>query len=121
MIVQKLDTNKDAVGVFGFSFLEENPAKLVGVALDGVEPTYENISAGKYKGARKMFVYVKKDHVGMIPGLEKFIAEFTSEKAAGEDGYLAQKGLVPLPKADLEQVRTNTSKLETLTMEAFTN
>jgi phosphate transport system substrate-binding protein len=105
VIVQKLEANKNAFGIFGFSFLDENSAKLRGVALDGTEPTYENIANGKYKGARRMYVYIKKAHVGLVPGLDKFAAEYVSQAALGEDGYLAKKGLVTLPKAELESVR----------------
>ena len=105
VIVQKLEANKNAFGIFGFSFLDENTAKLRGVALDGTEPTYDNIAGGKYKGSRPLFVYIKKQHVGMVPGIDKFAAEYVSNKALGEDGYLAKKGLVTLPKAQLETVR----------------
>ena len=102
VIVAKLEANKNAFGVFGYSFLEENAAKLRGVPLDGVAPEFDNITGGKYKGARRMYVYVKKQHVGMVPGLDKFAAEYVSPKAIGEDGYLAKKGLVTLPKAEAE-------------------
>jgi phosphate transport system substrate-binding protein len=105
VIVQKLEANRNAFGIFGFSFLDENSAKLRGVAVDGTEPTYENIAGGKYKGSRPLFVYIKKQHVGMVPGIDKFAAEYVSNKALGEDGYLAKKGLVTLPKAQLEPVR----------------
>lgn len=105
VIVQKLEANKDAYGIFGYSFLEENTSKLEGVAIEGVDPTYENISAGKYKGARDLFIYVKKQHVGVIAGLDKFVAEYVSDKALGEDGYLAKKGLVALPKDKIEASR----------------
>ena len=111
VIVQKLEANKNAFGIFGYSFLEENAAKLRGVAFDGSEPTYDNIAGGKYKGSRPLFVYVKKQHVGMVPGVDKFAAEYVSNKALGEDGYLAKKGLVTLPKAELETVRKNVSGL----------
>jgi phosphate transport system substrate-binding protein len=107
VIVQKLEANKNAFGVFGYSFLEENSAKLKGVALDGVEPNYDNIAGGKYKGSRPLFVYIKKQHVGVVPGVDKFASEYVSSKALGEDGYLAKKGLVTLPKKDLEEVRKN--------------
>ncbi|MEQ1653219.1 MAG: substrate-binding domain-containing protein [Hyphomicrobium sp.] len=107
VIVQKLEANKDAYGIFGYSFLEENTSKLEGVSIEGVEPTYENISAGKYKGARDLFLYVKKQHVGVIAGLDKFVAEFVSDKAMSEDGYLAKKGLVALPKDAAENIRKN--------------
>jgi phosphate transport system substrate-binding protein len=112
VIVQKLEANKNAVGIFGYSFLEENTAKLKGVAIEGADPTYENISAGKYKGARDLFVYVKKQHVGVIAGLDKFVAEYMSAKALGEDGYLAAKGLVSLPKDALEKYIKAAAALE---------
>lgn len=111
VIVQKLEGNKNAFGIFGFSFLEENAAKLKGVASEGVEPTFENIAAGKYKGAREMFVYFKKAHIGVVPGLDKFIAEYSSTKAMGEDGYLTQKGLVALAKEQLEKVSASAAAL----------
>jgi len=107
VIVQKLEANKNAFGIFGYSFLEENAAKLRGVALDGSEPSYDNIAGGKYKGSRPLFVYIKKQHVGVVPGLDKFALEYVSTKALGEDGYLAKKGLVTLPKNELEAVRKN--------------
>ncbi len=103
VIVQKLEANKDAVGIFGFSNLEENSAKLAGVAIDGVVPTYETVSEGKFKGARPLFVYVKKQHIGVIPGLDKFVAEYLSEKALGAEGYLTEKGLVAMPKDKLSK------------------
>ena len=68
-------------------------------------PTYDNIAGGKYKGSRPLFVYIKKQHVGIVPGLDKFAAEYVSTRALGEDGYLAKKGLVTLPKNELEPVR----------------
>ena len=105
VIVAKLEANKNAVGIFGYSFLEENTAKLRGVGIDGTQPTFDAITSGKYKGARKLYVYIKKQHVGVIPGLDKFVAEYVSPKAIGEDGYLAKKGLVTLPKAEAETVR----------------
>ena len=92
VIVAKLEGNKNAFGIFGFSFLEENAAKLRGAAVEGVEPTFEAIASGKYKGSRPLFVYVKKQHIGVVPGLDKFIAEYVSEKAMGKEGYLSRKG-----------------------------
>jgi phosphate transport system substrate-binding protein len=115
VIVQKLEANKNAFGIFGFSFLDENTAKLAGVSIDGVEPTYDTISSGKYKGARPLFVYVKKQHVGVIPGMEKFVAEYVSAKAMSKDGYLARKGLVALPKAEADTISKNAIALTPLT------
>ncbi|MCZ8101492.1 MAG: substrate-binding domain-containing protein [Burkholderiales bacterium] len=121
VIVQKLDANKNAFGIFGYSFLEENAAKLRGVALDGAEPTFENIADGKYKGARAMYVYAKKQHVGVIPGLDKFIAEYVSARATGEDGYLSKKGLVALPKAEADKVRAAATQLLPVSVDQLTN
>lgn len=114
VIVQKLEANKNAFGIFGYSFLEENTAKLKGVAIDGVEPDYDAISSGKYKGARPLFVYVKKQHVGVVPGIDKFVAEYTSPKALSKDGYLARKGLVALPKAELDKVMADAKGMKAL-------
>jgi phosphate transport system substrate-binding protein len=107
VIVAKLEANRNAFGVFGYSFLEENTAKLRGVPLNGVAPEFDNITGGKYPGARRMYVYLKKQHVGLVPGIDKFAAEYVSAKALGEEGYLARKGLVTLPKNELEEVRKN--------------
>jgi phosphate transport system substrate-binding protein len=115
LIVQKLLANKNSFGIFGFSFLDENTAKLRGVALNGVDPSYENIASGKYKGSRLLYVYVKKQHVGVVPGIDKFVAEYVSPKAIGEDGYLSKRGLVTLPKAEAEKVRNSVRGMTPLT------
>lgn len=117
VIVQKLEANRNAFGIFGYSFLEENQAKLRGVAIDGVEPEYDNIAAGKYKGSRPLYVYAKKQHVGVVPGIDKFIAEYVSDKAMSKDGYLARKGLVALPSAEATKVRDNATALRPLTLD----
>jgi phosphate transport system substrate-binding protein len=105
IIVQKLIANPLAYGAFGYSFLEENQDKLQGVKMDGVDPTTDTIQSKKYPMARDMFVYVKKNHVGVVPGIAEFVAEYTSEASFGDDGYLEKKGLVPLPKAERESIR----------------
>lgn len=117
VIVQKLEANKDAFGIFGYSFLEENTAKLKGVAIEGVDPEYDAISAGKYKGARPLYIYAKKQHVGVIPGMDKFIAEYVSEKAMSPDGYLSRKGLVALPADEAKKVREQALALKPLKAE----
>lgn len=104
LIVQKLEGNANAVGIFGFSYLEENKAKLKPVLIGGVEPTYENIAGGKYPGSRSLYFYVKKAHIGVVPGLKELIAEYVSAKAIGADGYLVNKGLISLPKEEIEKV-----------------
>jgi phosphate transport system substrate-binding protein len=121
VIVQKLIANPNSFGVFGYSFLEENTSKLVGVALDGTEPTFDTINNGKYKGSRALWVYLKKGHVGVIPGIDKFAAEYVSTRALGEDGYLAKKGLVTLPKAELENVRKGVLSLAPMSIEPLSN
>jgi phosphate transport system substrate-binding protein len=116
LIVQKLEANANALGVFGFSFLDQNTDKVMAVAVDGIEPSYENISAMEYPISRPMYFYVKKAHVGVIPGLEGYIAEFASEKAMGDEGYLAEKGLIPLPEKERKEVMTNAKQLKSLSM-----
>jgi phosphate transport system substrate-binding protein len=119
LIVQKLEANPAAVGIFGYSFLEENTAKIKGASVNGGLPTYENIATGKYAVSRPLFVYVKKQHVGVVPGVDKFVEEFVSEKAIGEDGYLSTKGLVPLPKAEFTKASADAKAMKTLGAEAF--
>ncbi len=100
LIVQKLDANPNALGIFGFSFLDQNTDKLNGSAIEGVQPKFEAISDGSYPVSRPLFFYVKKAHVDQIPGIREFLKEFTSEKAWGDDGYLTDKGLIPMPAAE---------------------
>ena len=114
LIVQKLEANPKAVGVFGYSFLEENTAKIKAVKMGGVEPDYDTISTGKYPVSRPLFIYVKKQHIGVIPGLKEFVAEYASAKAIGEDGYLSKKGLVPLPQADRDAAAKTANELATM-------
>ena len=117
LIVQKLQANPTALGIFGFSFLEENANAIKDIAIDGVKASYESIADGSYKVARPLFIYAKKQHIGTIPGMAEFIAEYTSEKAIGEDGYLAEKGLVTLPGADAEKTRAVAKDLVVLKAE----
>jgi phosphate transport system substrate-binding protein len=114
LIVQKLGANKDAVGIFGYSFLEENLDKLKGAVVDTVSPTYETIASGKYPASRPLFIYVKKAHVNVIPGITDFIAEYTSEKALGDEGYLADKGLIPPLKNEIGKIRDDAKALKPL-------
>lgn len=97
LIVRKLEANPEAFGVFGFSFLDQNGDKVQGSLVDGVDPTFENIAEGKYPVSRPLYFYVKKAHVDAIPGIKEYLAEFTSEKAWGDEGYLSEKGLIPMP------------------------
>jgi phosphate transport system substrate-binding protein len=119
LIVQKLQANKDAFGVFGFSFLEENAATIKGASVEGVVPTYESIAAGEYKVARPLFIYAKKQHVGVIPGMAEFLAEYTSDAALGEDGYLGAKGLVTLPEDQLKATKEAVASMTVLTADGL--
>jgi phosphate transport system substrate-binding protein len=119
LIVQKLQANADAVGIFGFSFLEENAKTVKGISVEGGAPTYEAIADGSYKVSRPLFIYAKKQHIGVIPGMKEFIAEYVSEKALGEDGYLGAKGLVTLPAAELEMVRAVTADLKVISADGL--
>ena len=100
LIVQKLEANPAALGIFGFSFLDQNSDKVQGSLVDGVEPTFENIAEGKYPVSRALYFYVKKAHIGVVPGIAEYLSEFTSDKAFGDDGYLTDRGLIPMPKAE---------------------
>lgn len=97
LIVQKLAANPNTVGVFGYSFLEENTAKIKGISINGVQPAYQTISSFQYPGARPLYIYVKNAHVRAIPSIRAFVAEFTKESAIGPNGYLKQLGLVAAP------------------------
>ncbi len=114
LIVQKLTANPNAFGVFGFSFLDQNSDKLQGSKVDGVEPTFEGIADGSYPVSRPLFFYVKNSHVGKVPGMLEFLKEFTSEAAMGEEGYLTDKGLIPLGEEKLETVRQSVLSLTEL-------
>ena len=96
LIVQKLAANPKALGIFGYSYLDQNADRIQGNAIDGQAPTFENIADGKYPVSRPLYFYVKKAHVGKVPGIKEYMAEFTSEKAWGNSGYLADKGLIPM-------------------------
>lgn len=116
LIVQKLITNATAVGIFGYSFLEENLDKVAPLPVEGVTPDYDTISSGQYTVSRPLFFYVKKAHIGMIPGIEEYIAEFTSERAWGDEGYLTKKGFIPLPEYERKTVGAAAKQLKLLSM-----
>src|SRR5690606_28629170 len=99
LLVQKVAANPGAIGVMGYSFLEENADKVRGLPLNGVAPTSATISSFEYPGARPLYIYVKGEHVNVIPGLKEFLAEYA--RAWGEGGYLVPRGLIPSP-ADVQ-------------------
>jgi len=116
LIVQKLEANPAAFGIFGFSFLDQNSDKVKGAKVNGTSPEFEEIAAGNYPISRSLFFYVKKQHVGVIPGIKEFVAEFTSENAWGPEGYLADKGLIPLPDTDRKAMAQQAQGLGSLSM-----
>ncbi len=111
LIVRKLEANPNAFGVFGFSFLDQNLDKVQGSKINGVAPEFETIASGDYPLSRPLFFYVKKAHVAVIPGTEAFLKEFTSERAWGPDGYLVDKGLIPMPAEEREKYRNDAANL----------
>ena len=111
LIVQKLEKDPGALGIFGFSFLDQNADKIKGSFVDGVEPTFDNIADGQYPVSRPLFFYVKKAHIGTIPGIQEYLIEFSSEKAWGPDGYLSEKGLIPMPDAERKKFATDIKML----------
>ncbi|PMR67696.1 substrate-binding domain-containing protein [Halomonas heilongjiangensis] len=105
LIVQRLSEDTNAFGIFGYSFLVENPDTLIGTSIDGVAPDAEAISAGDYPVARSLFFYVKNQHAEEVPPLYEYVEMFVSETMIGDGGYLMDLGLIPLPEAEREVAR----------------
>ncbi|MEP2979837.1 MAG: substrate-binding domain-containing protein [Lentilitoribacter sp.] len=116
LIVQKLQAAPTQFGIFGFSFLDQNSDVLQGALVDGVAPEFEDIASGDYPVSRSLFFYVKKDHVGVIPGMEEFLAAFSSDDAWGEEGYLTDKGLIPMGEEERAAVAKTVADLAPLSM-----
>ena len=105
LIVQKLKNDQNALGVFGFSFLEQNAALIKGSKIDMIAPSRQNIASGKYKISRPLFIYFKKEHLPLIKGMKEFVGEIINEKTIGDEGYLVEKGLIPAHKNDIAKTR----------------
>ena len=116
LMVQKVEANPAALAIFGFSFLEENRDKVQGSIVEGTAPTFDSIASGDYPVSRSLYFYVKNEHVGVVPGIKEYVAEFVAEKAIGPEGYAIDKGLIPLPDADREAMRENALNLAPLSM-----
>jgi phosphate transport system substrate-binding protein len=114
MIVQRLGVNDSALGIFGYSFLVQNLDRVQGASIDGVSPEFDNISNGSYPISRPLYFYLKSAHVGIIPGLNEFLIEFTDENAIGEFGYLTDRGLIPMSEEEFMQIRTAARQLSPL-------
>ncbi|MBK8082778.1 MAG: substrate-binding domain-containing protein [Devosia sp.] len=105
LIVQRLNADTNALGIFGYSFLYENSDSLKPVAVNGVEPSFETIADGSYSVSRPLYIYLKNAHKGVIPGLAEFVTEYVSEASFGEGGYLSERGLIPLPAEQRDATR----------------
>ena len=116
LMVQKLAANKNAVGVFGFSFLDQNSDTIQGATVDGLEPSFDNIAEGKYNISRSLYFYIKLAHVNSVPGIKEFAEAFTSENAFGPEGYLVERGLIPLPESERIKMRKAVKSLTKLEM-----
>lgn len=116
LIVQKLASNPKALGVFGFSFLDQNRDKIRSSAIDGVAPEFETISDGSYPISRPLYFYVKAAHAEVIPGMKGYLAEFTSEKAWGDEGYLSDRGLIPMPADERKKFADDADNLTAMLM-----
>ena len=116
LIVQKLEANPTALGIFGYSFLDQNRDKVQGSLIDGMAPEFESIADGSYPVSRPLYGYVKKMHVGEIPGIEEFLGELTSEAAWGEFGYLSDRGMIPLSESERQMVLEAVQGMENLSL-----
>ncbi|WP_135078208.1 PstS family phosphate ABC transporter substrate-binding protein [Terasakiella sp. SH-1] len=111
LIIQKLNANPNAFGVFGFSFLDQNSDSVQGSVIDGKLPEFELIADGSYPVSRPLFFYVKDAHIGSVPGILEYLAEFTADKAWGDEGYLTDKGLIPMPVEERAKYKANVKAL----------
>jgi phosphate transport system substrate-binding protein len=111
LIVSKLNANPNALGVFGYSFLDQNSDTIQGSMVDGAYPTFENIADGSYKVSRPLYFYVKNAHAASIPGIKEYVREFTSRGTIGQTGYLTDKGLIPMPNNEYKEFAAAGKKL----------
>lgn len=116
LIVNKIVSDPQAFGYFGYSYLVANQDKIKAAKVDGKLPTLASIQDYSYGIARPLFFYVKKAHIGVIPGMKEYLAEFTSKGSMGPTGYLADLGLIPLSDADYKKVRTAGTQLNTISL-----
>ena len=107
LIVQKLKNDRDALGIFGFSFLEENHAEIQAATINKVVPSFDNIVSGSYSVSRPLFIYFKGEHLNLVSGMPEFIKEIISQNTLGNEGYLLQKGLIPLTDSELKKVQSS--------------
>ena len=113
LIVQKLQEDPNAYGIFGFSYLDQNSDTLQGAVLSGVEPTFDAIADGSYKASRALYFYVKHQHIGVVPGIQEYMNEWT--KHWGDNGALVDAGMIPMPKAERDEMTKRMTDLPVLT------
>jgi phosphate transport system substrate-binding protein len=118
LIIQRLEVNADALGLFGYSFLEQNADRIKAVSVDGQQPTIDTISSAQYPISRSLFVYVKKAHIPLVPGLKEFATLLVSDDAVGDLGIMVEKGLIPLPAVQQNIERQKVEILQALTFSA---
>lgn len=114
-IVQTLVNTPTAYGVFGYSFLAQNGDRIQAARVDGVAPEFDAIASGEYPISRSMFVYTKAQHVGVVPGIQEYLEEFTSDDAWGDFGYLTDRGLIPLPEARRAELVQRVADMDVMT------
>jgi phosphate transport system substrate-binding protein len=112
--LERISKTAGAVGIVGFSYFDANKAKIKAASIEGVEASFDNIASGKYAVSRPLYFYVKREHAKVIPGLDKFVAEFVSKKSSGNEGYLVEKGLIPLPAAKADETRKMATEMPAL-------
>ena len=119
LIVQKLAKDRSALGIFGYSYLEENSDSIAAATIEGVAPAPKTVQSGQYKLSRSLYFYIKKSHIRKVPGMKKYAKLFTSEKMIGDDGACAEIGLIPLPKSMRDHYRSQLANLTNLTAGDF--
>ena len=118
LIVQKLSVDPDSLGVFGFSFLDQNTDLVQAAIVDGVSPEFENIADGTYSISRSLYFYVKSVHINLIPGIKEFVSEFTSDRAWGDEGFLVDRGMIPMPDSERQEFKAAATNLTTVQLPA---
>jgi phosphate transport system substrate-binding protein len=113
LIVQKLNEDTSAYGIFGFSYLDQNSDTLQGAVISKTAPTFENIAGNNYSVSRALYYYVKHQHIGVVPGMKEYMAEWT--KHWGNDGVLSDAGMIPMPKSERAKYKAAMTNLPVLT------
>jgi phosphate transport system substrate-binding protein len=112
LIVQRIEADPNALGIFGYSFLYENEDKLQGVKIAGVTPSFDTIADKSYGLSRPLFLYIKNAHRNVIPGMDEFVTEYVSDEAMGQDGYMHERGLVVLSEDQLQEMQDRAKSSE---------